>query len=259
MAVGLKEISERIVNSVRPSTAPVAVRVASPGEVIPQKAKVPTRDLGHPIAVCQAITLARTIGWSLSVGKSDHGCPVPPVLLGLVPPEPFLEGGLSIYYQEDREIGRLMESAYPRRPQGSAGEVWVTPLDRCEFVPEVIVVYGNPAQILSFIHAANFRRGTGVKSQSTGRFGCAAWLAGAIQSGECTYLIPGPGERVFAGTQDHEVSFVIPFHLVENFLDGLDYVRRKGAYRYPVPNLSVLGRPMIPKDYFKILPDKDNG
>ncbi len=248
-----KNLCERMVSLARLSTVPVGIRITREKEVIPQKAKSPFSDLGHGIAVCQGITIARSIGWTMVFGEDDHGCPIPPVLLGLEKPDLFLEGSLASYYQDSMEVSRQMESAYPRWPLGATKEVWISPLDRCEFTPDVILAYGNPAQILTFIHAGNFRKGKGVSSLSTGRFGCASWLAGVILSGECTYLIPGPGERVFAGTQDHEVSFAMPINALDDFLDGLEYVRKKGAYRYPVPTLSILGKPRMPEDYFKIL------
>ncbi len=248
-----KTLSERVLDSVRITHLPVGIKLARAGETIPQKARRPLADMGHSIAVCQGVTIARTIGWSMVFEKGDHGCPIPPVLLGMARPERFLQGNLASYYQDREDVAMAMESAYPRWPMDSVKEVWISPLDRCEFTPDVIVIYGNPAQILTFIHAANFRKGRGISSISTGRFGCSAWLAGVVQSQEPTFLIPGPGERVFAGTQDHEVSFALPFNAIPDFLDGLEYVRKKGAYRYPVPNLSILGKPGMPEDYFKIL------
>ncbi|NCO59789.1 MAG: hypothetical protein COZ70_05985 [Deltaproteobacteria bacterium CG_4_8_14_3_um_filter_51_11] len=255
MTTPWKTLSERVRDSVRIIHLPVGIKLAHEGEAIPQKARRPLADMGHAIAVCQAMTIARTIGWTMVFEKGDHGCPVPPVLLGMARPDRFLQGHLASYYQDREEVAKAMEASYPRWPMDEIKEVWISPLERCEFTPDVVVIYGNPAQILSLIHAANFRKGEGVTSISTGRFGCSAWLAGVVQSQKPTYLIPGPGERVFAGTQDYEVSFALPLNAIDDFLEGLEYVRRKGAYRYPVPNLSVMGKPAMPGDYFKILED----
>jgi uncharacterized protein (DUF169 family) len=115
-----------------------------------------------------------------------------------------------------------------------------------------VVVYGNPAQILTLVHAANYGRGEGVKSFSTGRFGCARWIAGVVQSDECEYAIPGSGERVFAGTQDHEMSFMIPRSCFKSITEALEIMRKKGTYRYPVPNMNLLGAPQLPEKYMKL-------
>ncbi|RPH89824.1 MAG: hypothetical protein EHM75_01695, partial [Desulfobacteraceae bacterium] len=68
------------------------------------------------------------------------------------------------------------------------------------------------------------------------------------------YMVPGPGERVFAGTQDQEMSFAVPFSDFERLMAGLEYIGQKGAYRYPVPNLSAMSEPKIPENYFRIDP-----
>jgi hypothetical protein len=60
---------------------------------------------------------------------------------------------------------------------------------------------------------------------------------------------------MFAGTQDHEMSFAVPSPRFESVVDGMNYVREKGAYRYPVPSLALLAHPKIPKEYLRIDPD----
>lgn len=234
-------------------TSPVGVKLAKGGESAPGKVRFPTVHVGHRLAVCQGMSLARTFGWCMAFRSEDHACPLPRVFLGHVAPDGLLEGKLGEFYQDDAECMRRMEASYPRWAEGSFHEVWLSPLSRCEFVPDLVVAYGNPAQILTLIQAANFGRGPGIRSTSSGRYGCAAWLAGVVQSDECTYLVPGPGERVFAGTQDHEMSFAAPRSKFESLVRGLEYVRNRGAFRYPVPNMGMLAEPAIPKAYEEVI------
>lgn len=112
-----------------------------------------------------------------------------------------------------------MEAAYPRLPLDTSGQIWLSPLNKCEFKPDLAVVYGNPGQMITLVTAANFRHGPGIKSASSGRGGCSTWIAGVSQSGECTYMLPGVGERVFGGTQDHEMSFAIPYAKFEQIIE----------------------------------------
>jgi hypothetical protein len=72
-------------------------------------------------------------------------------------------------------------------------------------------------------------------------------------------MIPGPGERIFAGTQDHEMSFAIPYSKFENVMNGLQYVRNQGTFRYPVPNLAVLSEPKMPEKYYSLDPETKTG
>jgi hypothetical protein len=69
-------------------------------------------------------------------------------------------------------------------------------------------------------------------------------------------MLPGVGERVFGGTQDFEMSFAVPYSKFENLIAGLKYVRKQGAFRYPVPNLAILNEPKMPKEYYTVDPDR---
>lgn len=240
----------------RLATAPVAVKLAKKGEVPPQKLRRPLAQLGKRLAVCQGMTLVRTIGWCMAFAEEDHACPLPRVFMGHIDPGRFLEGGLGEYYQDDPGCMKVMEASYPRLPLDLYSEIWLAPLNRCEFVPDLVVAYGNPAQIVALIQGANFRHGPGLKSSSSGRYGCSFWIAGVVHTGECTYMVPGPGERIFAGTQDHEMSFAVPYAKIETLVEGLAYIRSRGAYRYPVPNLVMLSEPQIPDKYHEIAAGK---
>jgi uncharacterized protein (DUF169 family) len=237
------------------TTTPVAIKLVKEAESPPAKAKYPLKSFGHRIAVCQGMTIARTLGWTIAFRKEDHACPLSSVFLGHVDPAPFLDGAIAGYYQDHEECGKRMEQSFPKWPVNCVRETWLSPMNRCEFELDLAVVYGNPAQILYLIQAANFGHGPGIRSSSTGRGGCAAWIAGVLRSGECTYMIPGPGERIFAGTQDHEMSFAIPYPKFETVINGLKYVKDQGAFRYPVPNLGILSEPKMPEKYYSLDPE----
>ncbi|GAB4281263.1 MAG: DUF169 domain-containing protein [Deferrisomatales bacterium] len=249
--------SEAVEKCCGPSTLPVAVKLAREGEAPPPKARRPAAQMHTRLSVCQGMTAARTLGWTLVFGREDHGCPLPKVFMGHIPPDRLLEGAAADLYQDDPACARTMEASYPRWPEGTYREIWLSPLGRCAFVPDLAVVYGNPAQILALIQGANYGKGTGIRSVSSGRYGCSTWIAGVVQSGECTYMVPGPGERIFAGTQDHEMAFAAPYGEFDRVAEGLAYVRKGGGYRYPVPNLSALNEPRMPEKYYALDPDRD--
>ena len=238
----------------RLSTTPVAVRLAGKGELPPEKARFPLEHIGNRLAVCQAMTMVRTMGWSMAFRQEDHACPFPRIFMGHISADRFLEGTVAAYYVKDTDRMRAMEASYPRWPAGRYEQIWLAPLDSCDFEPDLVVAYGNTAQVLAMVHGANYAVGTGIESVSTGRFGCSSWIAGVAQSDKCTYVIPGPGERVFAGTQDHEMFFVLPRSRFDQFITGMHYVRAKRMYRYPVPKMGLMAEPRIPKNYREIEP-----
>jgi len=73
-----------------------------------------------------------------------------------------------------------------------------------------------------------------------------------VQSDECGYAIPCTGERMFAGTQDHEMSFMIPRSRFQSVTEGLGIMRKKDTYRYPVLNMNLLGAPQLPPKYVEL-------
>ena len=251
----IKSLLEALGKHCRLVTAPVAIKLAKKGDTPMEKTRYPLDHVGNRLAVCQGMTLARTFGWTMAFRKDDHACPFPRIFMGHIKPDKFLEGTAAGFYQDEPEFMKKMEASYPRWPMDSFEEIWLSPVNKCEFVPDLIVAYGSPAQILALIQGANFRLGPGIKSLSTGRYGCSHWIAGVPQADECSYMVPGPGERIFAGTQDHEMSFAVPYSKIDQVIDGLKYIHGQGSYRYPVPNMGVLAEPRIPEKYFEIESD----
>ncbi|MCK5352997.1 DUF169 domain-containing protein [bacterium] len=252
MSEVLENLDAALNLNVKPSTFPVAVKLARESEEIIGRFKRPSRDLHHPVAACQGVNITRTFGWTLVFGRDDHACPLASVAAGHLEPDEFLGGAVADAYQDDPEVVGRMEVGYPRHPMDELDQIWLSTLSRCEFEPDLIIVYGTPAQILVLIHAANYGYGEGVTSSSTGRFGCADWIAGVVQSDECEYAIPCSGEKMFAGTQDHEMSFIIPRSRFQSITEGLGIMRKKGTYRYPVLNMNFLEAPRLPEKYVEL-------
>lgn len=251
----IEKLLEALEKHCRLVTMPVAIKLAKKGDTPMEKTKYPLDHVGNRLAVCQGMTIARTFGWTMGFRKDDHACPFPRVFMGHISPDKFLEGTAAGFYQDEPEYMRKMEASYPRWPMDSFREIWLSPINKCEFIPDLVVAYGSSAQILALIQGANYRIGSGIKSNSSGRYGCSSWIAGAPQADECTYMIPGPGERIFAGTQDYEMSFAVPYSKFDQVIDGIKYIRGQAAYRYPVPNLGVLAEPQIPAKYHEIESD----
>jgi hypothetical protein len=229
------------------------------------KGRIPCQQLPSNCAKLLKSTVSRLafqseLSWQRPEKKFNKRQNIPlrtfSVAAGHIKPDLFLKGKISGYYQDQEDCSQTMEAAYPRLPLNSIAQIWLSPLSKCEFKPDLAVVYGNPAQMITLVTAANFRHGPGIKSVSSGRGGCSTWIAGVRQSDECTYMLPGVGERVFGGTQDFEMSFAVPYSKFENLIAGLKYVRKQGAFRYPVPNLAILNEPKMPKEYYTVDPDR---
>ncbi|MFC1823381.1 DUF169 domain-containing protein [Thermodesulfobacteriota bacterium] len=233
----LAEINKALEFYVRPQTFPVAVRMCQPGEELPAKTKVPNKDLGSPIAVCQGISLARRYGWALAIGPEDQSCPHGLIVLGFVPGRSYLDGSsaeaVGIAKKEDfAPIAQNLK----RLEYGQYGYVLTAPLHKTEFEPHFLILYGNPAQIARLVQGAVALDGIPINTPASGGIACSSVIARTMLTDECQIVLAGAGDRYFALTQDHELAFTIPMNKVETTIEGLKKGHQSGMHRYPTPS-----------------------
>jgi uncharacterized protein (DUF169 family) len=174
--------------------------------------------------------------------------------LGYDSAEKLLDGSIAYPgYTETVEAGRLMEKFNMLLPPRTVKELWIAPLDKAEFAPDVILIYGNAAQIARMVQGANYRSGKGVESRSFGRMACSSYIARTLLEDECSLVVPSGGERVFAHAQDDEIIFSIPASKIEDVAFGIEAVHKQGLSRFPTPFYGLLVEPKFPKEYWELL------
>lgn len=233
----LKLVAQKIEEHVRPDTFPLAIRVVRGPEPLPAKLRRPHADLGIRVSICQGISMARRYGWSIAMGGEDLECPIAQVAFGFQPAIPFYsEGNLAAgMYVETCAQGADTEARVPKFHPDEAGVICVAPLARAAFEPDVVLVYGNSAQVMRLGAAALFKTGGAVSTETTLRADCADIVVRTIKEAKPQVILPCYGDRVFGQTQDHEMAFTIPWAMVPDLLEGLEGTQ-KGGIRYPIPN-----------------------
>ena len=83
----------------------------------------------------------------------------------------------------ERVLGAERPDARRPEPQ-EVGAVYLCPLERLTLDPEVVVVYGNPAQLMRLIQAATFSLGARVTGEFGGKVECSEYLIAPYRSGE---------------------------------------------------------------------------
>lgn len=246
------QLAAAIEKYIRPATFPVAVRMIKPGEPLPPKVKRPKADLGFETAVCQAIGLARRYGWMLAVDSADISCPITKAFFGFEKRVPYLEEGHACagMYTETPEAGAKTEASIPQFGYHQYSHIVVGPLARAEYDWDVVVIYGNGAQVMRLVTGALYKGGGALTSQTAGRVDCADLIIGAMKSGQCQYVLPCYGDRIFGGTTDEEMAFSFPRAKSEELIAGLEGTH-KGGVRYPIPTfLRFTGE--FPESYRKL-------
>jgi uncharacterized protein (DUF169 family) len=231
------EYAAAIEKHIRPATFPLAIKMLNAGEEPPAGARRPWKDLGVRMATCQLWNTARRYGWTLAAGLEDLSCPPGKVVLGFEPAVPFYtEGHLcENMYTASAEAGARTEAATARFAHDEYATVVAAPLARATWEPDVVVVYGNPAQVLRLAIAALYQSGGRLEESIAGRLDCSDFIVATPRGGVPRVVLPCYGDRIFGQTQDDEMAFALPPALLPALIEGLEGTH-KGGIRYPIPN-----------------------
>ncbi len=227
-----KEKGRELEELIRPLTYPIAVAFFENESDFPEKTRRPEERM----ALCQALTLSRTRGWTVGLTSEDSGCPafnvgfewdriVDESTVG----EFFVMGG----YAEDEEVGEKMVEDLYRLEPGKYEGIVVSPLTRTKVKPDLILVYGNPAQMMRLIQGSMYKTGEKFTAEMGGvAASCNAGIIQTFKKKECQLIVPGNGDRIFAANQDHEMLFTIPR---EYFGDLIENMKKQRFAKYPIP------------------------
>jgi uncharacterized protein (DUF169 family) len=230
----LRVVERQLESYVRPLTFPVALRMLRSEEEIPERTRRPVRDMKKRVAICQGIGMARKLGWAVAMGKEDMSCSLGAAPFGFFRKATVFEEGRMAagMFTVSEQAGKRAESLVDRFEYGQYTHILVAPLSRAAFDPHLLVVYGNPAQMMRLVQGALYFEGGAIQSSSMGRLGCATIIT-VMKNDACRYLIPGNGDRIFGMTQDYEMAFFIPASQVDRVLEGLVETHKRGV-RYPI-------------------------
>lgn len=232
--VSLSKIDEAMSTYVKPQAYPLAIKMLSSEEEIPQDAKRPLRDYGAPFALCQALALGRKEGLTLVLDRDSRSCPIAMVGLGFVRPEEYLSGKYVLApINQSTEARAKGAEAMPRFQFGKFKYILISPIHTAGFDPDVLVFYGSGAQVMRMIQAAVFASGENLTSKSIGSGGCLLPVVAPVLEGTCKYCVPGNGERRLGLIADGELAFGMPKERFEEVVNGLK-LSHEGKQTYPI-------------------------
>jgi uncharacterized protein (DUF169 family) len=136
---------------------------------------------------------------------------------------------------KNQNVRAKIARGLPQLEQGKYTHLVAAPLQRTNFEPQIIIIYGNPAQIARLIQAAIYGTGEPIISSSIGGFACGEEITRTILTDQCQSIVAGGGDRAIAQTQDDEISFAMPIGKVEAIIEGLEGTHKAGM-RYPTPS-----------------------
>jgi uncharacterized protein (DUF169 family) len=211
-------------NQIKPNTYPLAIKLLTSPDDIPEGAMRPLKDLGKCLSTCQAITLSRRFGETVAQLFEDMWCPEPVIGFGLAePPQYFFEG--KTRYPDgvaSLEAGANWAKEFPRLEVGKYIGIVIAPLTTAEFEPDVAVIYCDSAQLLRLLLGLAYEDGRDINTVLGGHSACVYAVVPSLIKNECQASVPCRGDRGYAGTQDYEMIFTIPKDKIARVAHGLE-------------------------------------
>lgn len=245
-----KELAAWMRNDLRLRTFPVAAKFLKNRAELPEKARRPTVALGKRVAVCQGVTMARNHGWTIGLTREDVICVPAAIIFGFsdssYPPGSLADLFCEIGFSSSDDLSLKETSSMSRFENGEIDAIVLAPLERASFEPDTVIIYGNPAQVMRLAQAWSFLSGERVAGHSGGKVECDEYLIAPYKTKSPRVVIPGSGERIFAGTQDDEMTFAIPGLFFDSLAEALKEAGKGVGARYPVPSYQNF-QPEFPK------------
>lgn len=188
------------------------------------------------VALCQIFSYARYYGWTMGCVKEDNLCPLAEISLGFEKSHKLFEEGAFFVgrYNETKEVAKKTTATMPKLPFGQYCAIVSGALSRIDFQPDLILIWGNSAQIMRIIQGSLWKKG-GRISMSTFCDGvCADTISNAILTGELQIAFPCLGDRRFGMATDTDLIASIPIGIITEIIEGMEKTHKAGT-RYPIP------------------------
>jgi uncharacterized protein (DUF169 family) len=144
---------------------------------------------------------------------------------------------LSSTWFRSPEEALQQQNDYYRVPVG--GAIVLAPLTKQKFEPEVLLMYGNPAQIMMILCGLQKVKYERFSFSFIGEGACTDSLAQCYITGKPAVSIPCYGERSMGGVSDDEIVIALPPGELERTISGLKQLAKIG-FKYPINSIGPL-------------------
>jgi len=198
------------------------------------------------LTLCQLITIVRTFDWTVGATADDLATPGCAAVLGLAELPDFIKDGSmrSIIWLENKSDAAACEAVMQRIPYGRYKAFTLAPTAYDPFVPDLVLIYGNAAQMSLMVNAIQYDRFERLTFYSVGESSCSDVIGRCFVDQVPALSIPCYGERRFGHAADDELAIGLPAKDCSRILANLETLYKKGI-RYPI---SHFGAQVSPRD-----------
>jgi uncharacterized protein (DUF169 family) len=217
-------------------TSPIAVKMIEKEADIPEGAFRPKRDKGYHYSQCQAFALSRRDRMTVAMLKEDNWCPAPVTGYGLDerPERPDMRAGEPLSY----------ESFKPGKYIG----ILTAPLKAAAYVPDIVLIYPNTAQLRSLLLSMRNEERSLISSYFFPP-SCIYAVVNPIQSGGYWIVLPDPGELERACSPEDEMMFSVPAAKMDSLI--ADLKASEGRLGYYLSSHQIMMPDFPQPDHYK--------
>jgi uncharacterized protein (DUF169 family) len=213
-------------------TFPLAIKYIKKESEIPDEVGIirPSK-IKQKFSLCQAFTIARRWGRTVVMTFEDNHCITSSFVHGweYMPGKQILKSqiiskyhsGPSAEFSVQLLFGQYLIKDSMEKVKGNIGFI-VSPLNKTNIIPDVILCYGNPAQMTHIIHALEYEGRNLIKDQFFLGYGesCIKGVLIPYISNQVQIILPGTGDRTLSMTTEDEMAIGFPakmlFYIMKN-------------------------------------------
>ena len=231
----LKGLSEEYRSELNLEGFPAAVKMIEKVEMLDDicyKGK-PVNVTQKNLLVCQLISQARFYGRVIAgVDKNLNMCRLGGDAMGFEVTD-YTHVYAGTYFSSEKAAKKMIADM-PKFKRGQYHAMLVGPLDRIPIEPDVVVIYGNVAQMLRLINGYLYSTGNRLNFSASGDAGlCSDTVVIPMETGKPHLAIPCNGGRLMSLPNQTEMAFGIPFKEIQNVLEGIKFTGRNVPVMYP--------------------------
>lgn len=240
--INFSEANDILLRYLRVKTHPLSIKFINSSSEIPEGVMRPGI-FKVKMALCQINTISRRWNMALAATPEDINCAAALLSFGwgnlgdLDREEELVNFMVSAGYVKDSEKAKSSlkaQSFFKGEKKLDSKGLIVAPIDAGVIKePDVILIYGNPAQIARLVQSMIYAEGGVIESRAHLGLSCISEMIEPVVSKKAIYIVPGRGERQIGMASDDEMAFALPGDKFENLLTGLRETDEKGT-RYPV-------------------------
>ena len=227
--------SNKLRDGLRLKTEPIAYKKLDKESELDKIAGLTRWEQGSTF--CQIPFLARVRGYTIGItdkAKMGNRCKGIHGLRSVSEDDMKQEAiSLATTWMPSPEEAMKQQKDYPRIPAGEA--IVVGPLAEATYEPDVVMIYGNPAQMMMIMSGMQKVRYERFQFFYIGEGACVDSLGQCYTTGKPSLAIPCYGERSLGQVADDEIVIALPPGEIDRAILGLKILRElPTSFKYPI-------------------------